>query len=553
MNRSYVRLVLTLVGLVAITAGVIGMVAFSGSRKAATDLAAQLQRQIADNVQDRVRVFMECPHVLADMNGLKIIENPALLDNFQALSTSWLHQLHAFDGVEAIAVGLEEQGNFIGVGRAADGHFTIASRNLNEDNHYRVFQVDAQGQPTKKLTEIQNYDARERPWYQAAVQADQAIWTPIYIWASGTSIGLTAALPLRAADGRLLGVQQAALSLDSISGYLQEFVVNQDKNVFIIEPNGLLVGTSATETVTQDGAQGIERVSMLTSTDPFTRAAAQYLDTHIDLVNGLEKPVYTSFTVAGQRYFLSVTRMDDSRDLNWVIVTGLAEATLMSNIHATLRITLGITVAATLVAMLLGVLIARRLAAAEQHLTQANQQLFITNEKLQHVASTDKLTGLMNRHKFVDIAERELLQYERYQRDCSIILLDLDYFKQINDQYGHNAGDAVLKQTAKILLHCSRKQDAVARWGGEEFIMLLPATELDTASLVAERIRQSIEEHDYGNGIKLTGSLGVASLASIGSSDIDVLVNAADENLYHSKRNGRNQVSIPISGKASEP
>ncbi|AHK80695.1 hypothetical protein M911_08915, partial [Ectothiorhodospira haloalkaliphila] len=189
------------------------------------------------------------------------------------MSTSWLNQLHAFDSMQTIAVGIEEQGNFIGVGRAADGHFTIASRNLDADNHYRVFQVDTQGQPIKTLTEIRNYDARERPWYQAAVQADQAIWSPIYIWAAGTSIGLTAALPIKEADGRLLGVQQAALSLDFISDHLQELAGNLDQKVFIVEPNGLLVGTSATEAVVKIENQGVERVSMLSSTDPFTQAA----------------------------------------------------------------------------------------------------------------------------------------------------------------------------------------------------------------------------------------------------------------------------------------
>lgn len=543
-RRSYVRMVLTIVGLVAITAGVIGVVSSAGSRRAATDMAAQLQGQLADKVQDRVQAFLDGPHALTHMNGLKLMENPALLDDPHALSASWLHQLQAFGSIQTIAVGIEEQGDFVGVGRAADGDFTIAIRNLDEDDHYRVYRVDARGRPIEVLTEVQHYDVRERPWYQAAVQADQAMWTPIYIWAAGTSIGLTAALPIREADGRLLGVQQAALSLDFISGYLHALAGSLGQRVFIVEPNGLLVGTSATETVVEIHAQGVERVSMLTSTDPFTRAAAQYLDQHIDVVNGLEAPVYTALEVAGQPYFLSATRMGDARGLDWVIVTGMPQAALMSDIEATMRITLGITVAATVAAMLLGVVIARRLVAAERRLAQANQQLLIANEELQHAASTDKLTGLMNRRRFLDVAERELLQYERYRRDCSIIVLDLDHFKRVNDQYGHSVGDSVLKQTAEILLHCSRKQDAVARWGGEEFVMLLPATELDAANVVAERIRQYIEDRDYGSGVRLTGSLGVASLARLDTVDIGALVNAADDMLYQAKHGGRNRVCV---------
>ncbi|MBM9538772.1 cache domain-containing protein [Desulfobulbus alkaliphilus] len=192
-------------------------------------MAEQLQRQIAETVQDRMHAFLERPHALTHMNVLELIESPALLDDPRALSASWLNQLHAFDNLQNIAVGVEEQGNFIGAGRAADGYFTIAIRDLHEDKHYRVFRVDGEGRPIEKLTEIQNYDARERPWYQAAVQADQAIWSPIYIWAAGTSIGLTAALPIKGADGRLLGVQQAALSLDFISGYLQQLATNLDQ------------------------------------------------------------------------------------------------------------------------------------------------------------------------------------------------------------------------------------------------------------------------------------------------------------------------------------
>ncbi len=163
-------------------------------------------------------------------------------------------------------------------------------------------------------------------------------------------------------------------------------------------------------------------------------------------------------------------------------------------------------------------------------------------KQLNHLACTDKLTILMNRHKFLEVAEREVIQFQRYQRDFSVILLDIDHFKKINDRYGHNAGDDVLRQTAIILENCSRKQDAVARWGGEEFILLLPETGIEQANKVAERIRKSMADHKFIKEIRLTASMGVSSMSELDSQDIDVLVNSADEKLYQAKREGRNRV-----------
>ncbi|WP_157493133.1 GGDEF domain-containing protein [Desulfonatronovibrio magnus] len=137
-----------------------------------------------------------------------------------------------------------------------------------------------------------------------------------------------------------------------------------------------------------------------------------------------------------------------------------------------------------------------------------------------------------------------MLLYKRYQRDFSVILLDIDHFKRINDQYGHNAGDDVLKQTAIILKSCARKQDAVARWGGEEFILQLPETGAAQAARVAERIRQAMADHLFVKGIRLTASMGVAAMSEVESQDIDILVNCADEKLYQAKKEGRNRVVL---------
>ncbi len=239
---------------------------------------------------------------------------------------------------------------------------------------YRVFRVDPQGRLIDLIHEMPNYDARLRPWYRTAVQAGQATWSPLYIWAAGTSIGLSAALPITDANGMLLGVQQTALSLNFISRYLAEMTVDENFHVFLMEPNGLLVATSTDEDVIRVGDQGVERVSATDGIDPFIRAAATYLDQHVSDADGLAAPIYSSFSVDNQRFFLSATRIRGPLEMNLILVAGLPESDVMSSITTARRVTLGVTLAAMLAAMFLGWLIAHRLAVTNQRLRESEQQ-----------------------------------------------------------------------------------------------------------------------------------------------------------------------------------
>ncbi len=160
--------------------------------------------------------------------------------------------------------------------------------------------------------------------------------------------------------------------------------------------------------------------------------------------------------------------------------------------------------------------------------------------ELEILSSTDKLTGLYNRHKLVEIAEREVERFERYDSSISVVLLDIDLFKRINDQYGHGIGDEVLVQMGEVLKETVRKQDIVARWGGEEFLMLLIETGLEEAAIIAERCRKNIEAHLFPKVGQVTASLGVATIQE--KESLDTLINRADLAMYEAKTSGRNQV-----------
>ncbi|MFG1929015.1 diguanylate cyclase [Cryptosporangium sp. NPDC048952] len=160
----------------------------------------------------------------------------------------------------------------------------------------------------------------------------------------------------------------------------------------------------------------------------------------------------------------------------------------------------------------------------------------------QHLAVTDPLTGLANRRYFENALTVELARARRHDRSVSLVILDLDHFKTINDVHGHPAGDAVLTQVASLLQECTRGSDVVARFGGEEFVWLLPDTTEDGAAIMAERLNTTLAAHPLalpgGALLRVTASIGIAA----GLLDGPALLSAADQALYRAKATGRNRV-----------
>jgi len=180
-----------------------------------------------------------------------------------------------------------------------------------------------------------------------------------------------------------------------------------------------------------------------------------------------------------------------------------------------------------------------QLQQAYQALETANQELVAMNAMLSQAAITDSLTGLRNHRAFQESLMNLVQMAERYGQPLSLIMLDIDYFKQFNDRFGHPAGDELLRQVASLLRQSARAYDVVARYGGEEFAILLPNTDLNEAIRVAERLRQQIAaiQNPYA---PITASFGVASYRH-GSAPATLLYEA-DTALYEAKRRGRNRV-----------
>lgn len=168
-----------------------------------------------------------------------------------------------------------------------------------------------------------------------------------------------------------------------------------------------------------------------------------------------------------------------------------------------------------------------------------------TEEELLRLAATDPLTGTFNRREFTAIAEREALRSSRYHHTLSILMLDLDHFKRLNDTYGHAAGDKALQRFTMICANALRNVDVFGRWGGEEFVALLPETDIQGATIIAERLRKLTSDNVLtfnDHKISFTVSIGIAEFKD-GEVTIDQALSRADSAVYDAKKAGRDRIS----------
>ena len=185
--------------------------------------------------------------------------------------------------------------------------------------------------------------------------------------------------------------------------------------------------------------------------------------------------------------------------------------------------------------------VGRRVNCLHQALADKLHKLESATETISRLARTDELTGLHNRRSFVEIFALSLSAARRHGYPLSLVIIDLDHFKAVNDTFGHGVGDLVLKDFAGLLLEKVRDEDIVVRWGGEEFIILLSHTACEAAAALAERIRSSFEQNpNCAAPLTITASFGVAQLRD-GEKEED-LIRRADDALYRAKNMGRNRV-----------
>ncbi|WP_458725601.1 sensor domain-containing diguanylate cyclase [Pseudomonas mandelii] len=314
-------------------------------------------------------------------------------------------------------------------------------------------------------------------------------------------------------NNRFIGAAGVGLTVDAVIKLIDKYQQRYQRSVYFVDNFGRLVLTGA-----EGGPQGAHIGQKLGD-----------LDYMKDLVSQLPKPHSGSYeySVQGQGHFLNVRFIPE---LNWYLFVDKREDGALSEIRQSLYLNLLICLFVTLIVLLL-----------------LNRVIKRYQGKIQAQATLDSLTELPNRRGFDLLAAQAMLEARREPKPLTAMLLDLDHFKALNDTYGHLAGDQVLIGFARDLESCLRHSDIVCRWGGEEFIVLLKDTDGETGLMIAEKIRQHVEQQRYaydGKELQLTVSIGLTTLQV--DETLHTLLSRADHAMYRAKQAGRNRTCVEM-------
>ena len=308
-------------------------------------------------------------------------------------------------------------------------------------------------------------------------------------------------------SGNYLGATGIGLTMDAMYRRIKEYQQRYQRTIYFVNHQGQVV------------LRGQNDASLVTDlrTKPGLR---DIIDQILEAKNGGYQ-----YESNGTNHLLNVHYIPE---LQWYLFLEKDESEALVKIRQTLYINLGVCLVITLIVLML-----------------TNLSLARYQRRIEDMASTDKLTGMLNRQVFTILMDKLMADCARSPRPLSILMIDLDHFKRINDQHGHAVGDQVLCLVADVLQQSLRKSDVAVRWGGEEFLVVLDNCALDEAGLIAEKIRERIAQAPLAVDDKVLvveASVGVSQLRP--DETLDQAIQRADDGLYQAKRGGRNQVGV---------
>lgn len=399
-----------------------------------------------------------------------------------------------------------------------------------------------------------------RDWLSVLRTDGQFVGAPY--WDSTARTGkLLVAVPVNRADGRVVGAFAAHLNLGPVAGLMHSFAPDSSGAIYLVSGTGGIIASS--RGITPEGLRARMPPAELTRMASSSRTSSRYVNFQdVEVIGAAEQVPQTDWLVvseiAGDAAYGQLRRF---RNFSMLVVLGLLLAVAASAYW------LGVIIARPLdrltrgarevaggdlavdlpqggggeVGYLTSVFnhMVSRLREGRRELDNINDMLQKKNEELERLSITDGLTGLVNHRFLLQRMNDEGIRASRYHHEFSVLMADVDHFKQYNDEFGHPAGDKVLRQVADIIRESVRPSDTAARYGGEEFAIVMPETPAAEALEIAEHIRASVASASFP-GKKITLSIGVAEFPS----DADLphaVIAAADKALYEAKSDGRNR------------
>lgn len=587
-----VLLLLPLVGVLTLAVGVVWFFSIQAGEASIERLLRALSSQNVSETKSRLDQHFASIRRLNEQNARTLSQGLIPADDADAVQRLfWWQAQHS--GVRGYFLFGKQNGDFVDVGNPLTFDRDFITERISQkefgDKLLRSFGLDSQGGRQELLSKPMTYAFQTERWYSEGLTRKTTFWTDVYTWESESAKppAIAVSSPVFDADGVVSGIVAIEHRLQQLDQVLSRITHNSATSIFLMDGQKRLIASSTS--VPKNGEASLHE-------HPVIIAALQRLS-----AEGVDSSFHLDWQ--GTSHFIGVSKWDRDQGAAWPILVAVPEDAFLQDFAKNKRYAIAITMASWIMLVMVGVALYYRLVQlpvnrlltavqrAQQgelsqtiaasgvrelatlasafnemlkNLSWTHGELERSNENLErqvqertselerlranaeNQARTDTLTGLANRRAFRELAERALQHIGRSCKPLSLIMLDIDHFKRVNDTWGHPVGDQVLKAVATVLAEHVRSNDIAARVGGEEFVVLLVDTEQGGAHTFAERLRVAIMDIEVevpGDRVRLTASFGVAEAVS-SETKLDEVLGCADRALYHAKHNGRNRVSV---------
>ena len=558
-------LLVPFVGVVVLLAAAISLLSYQTGLKAVDDLSEQLLLDVSNRVtQATTRHLGASSMVLSAIapntgsttgNALALLDlAPDTLADFER--RLWIASGLYAEGNSYIYYG-SNAGEFVGVNRGGGLESEVRLRELGADK--RSIYATRGPWERGRLLRSDDYDPRSRPWFIEASNRGTLTWSSVYVDYTTKALTVSLAKPVFNKQNEQRGVVATDVPLTALTAFVSALKVSETGVAFIVEKDGNLIATSSKETLFAGSPPQISRLRADQSNNPLIRQAFAQLRSAANagtaLVPGADIARY-SFVDASGRVHMSATAQRDGAGLDWTMVVAIPRSDYMGNLRRTILQNVLIGLLAVVLALATGLWLMNRVTADVRRLSEATRllargqspdRLFSDRkdelgaiaravEEFKAGLLVDPLTGALTRHTLEKRVATHL--HTTPVVDFALGFIDMDKFKRVNDQYGHTLGDAVLAVAAQRIASTLRRGDLLARYGGDEFVLLLfnVSTDADIASRLAE-ISHRLDDPIAlgGERISAGASCGGALYPRDGST-LAQLVATADSRMFREKK-----------------
>ena len=579
-------LLVPFIGVVVLVAASISALSYRTGLQAVDQLSEQLLLDISNRVAQAMTKQLAASSVMLNAIAPSLPQgapnqHPASLTPVTLLGFEqrmWI-ATNLFDEGPAYVYYGTDTGEFVGVHRDKKGQFELRIREGSATER-SVHEVMSPGLAARgRVLYTDDFDPRTRPWYRTAIERGRLTWSPVYAGFTTQTLTLTLAKPLyyaadeaaRGAPPMLRGVVATDIPLTDLAEFVRGLQVSSTGVAFIVERDGTLIAASTTDKLFSDDTKPTTKPTRLRadqSASPLVRQAYAQLQENLQptrVTVGDVAVAHYSFdsTSANGRVHMSATAQRDAAGLDWTMVVAIPRVDHMGNVQRKVIENVLIGLLAVGLAIGAGLWIMQRVTGDVHRLSEATrllargqwpERLFAERrdelgviakamEEFKDNLLTDPLTGALTRSTF----EKRFANYLAAHADVklALVFIDLDRFKRINDQYGHAAGDTVLSICAQRIASVMRKDDLLGRFGGDEFVLMLPGVMSDeTLNRQIARVTAVLDQPIAvaGASVFVRGSCGGALFNRDGDS-LDQLLSVADARMYEAKR-ARNDASL---------